>query len=135
LEQTLALIKPDAVQRRLVGAIISEIEKNDFRIVAIKALKLTTADAELFYQVHRGKSFFGDLVEYMASGQIFALLLEKEDAVEAWRKLQGNTDPGKAEIGTLRSRFGIDVQQNSLHGSDSAATALNEIRFYFGEGQ
>jgi nucleoside-diphosphate kinase len=98
-------------------------------------LKLTTADAELFYQVHRGKSFFGDLVEYMASGQIFALLLEKEDAVEAWRKLQGNTDPGKAEIGTLRSRFGIDVQQNSLHGSDSAATALNEIRFYFGEGQ
>jgi nucleoside-diphosphate kinase len=135
LEQTLALIKPDAVQRRLVGAIISELEKNDFRIVAIKTQRLTTAEAELFYQVHRGKSFFGDLVQYMASGQIFALLLEKEDAVEAWRKLQGNTDPGKAEIGTLRSRFGIDVQQNSLHGSDSSATAFNEIRFYFGEGQ
>lgn len=135
MEQTLALIKPDAVQRRLVGAIISEIEKNDFRIVAIKTQRLTTAAAELFYQVHRGKSFFGDLVEYMAAGQIFALLLEKEDAVEAWRKLQGNTDPSKAENGTLRSRFGIDIQQNSVHGSDSSATAFNEISFFFGEGQ
>jgi nucleoside-diphosphate kinase len=135
LEQTLALIKPDVVQRRLVGAIISEIEKNDFHIVAIKTLQLTTAAAELFYQEHRDKLFFDSLVEYMASGQIFVLLLEKDDAVEAWRKLHGDTDPSKAEIGTLRRRFGIDVQRNSVHASDSLATAFNEINFFFGEGQ
>ncbi|HSQ36250.1 MAG TPA: nucleoside-diphosphate kinase [Candidatus Binatia bacterium] len=135
MEQTLALIKPDAVQRRLVGAIISEIEKNDFRIVAIKTLRLTVTEAKTFYQAHRRKPFFDSLVEYMASGQIFVLLLEKEDAVEAWRKLHGHTDPAKAESGTLRSRFGIDVQQNSVHAADSLATALNEINFFFGEGQ
>jgi nucleoside-diphosphate kinase len=135
LEQTLALIKPDAVQRRLVGAIISEIEKNDFHIVAIKLLQLTTAAAKLFYQAHQGKPFFDSLVEYMASGQIFVLLLEKDDAVEAWRKLHGHTDPTKAEIGTLRQRFGIDVQKNSVHAADSLATALNEIQFFFGEGE
>jgi nucleoside-diphosphate kinase len=135
LEQTLALIKPDAVQRRLVGAIISEIEKNDFHIVAIKLLQLTNAAAKQFYQAHRGKPFFDSLVEYMASGQIFVLLLEKDDAVEAWRKLHGHTDPTKAEIGTLRQRFGIDVQKNSVHAADSLATALNEIQFFFGEGE
>ncbi len=135
MEQTLALIKPDAVQRRLVGAIISEIEKNDFQIVAIKTLKLTIAAAKQFYQVHRGKPFFDSLVEYMASGQIFVILLEKDDAVEAWRKLHGHTDPTQAEIGTLRQRFGIDVQQNSVHAADSLTTALAEIKFFFGEGQ
>jgi nucleoside-diphosphate kinase len=135
LEQTLALIKPDAVQRHLIGAIISEIEKNDFHIAAIKTLRMTTAEAELFYQAHREKPFFGSLVEYMASGQVFVLLLEKDDAVEAWRKLHGHTDPTKAEVGTLRRRFGIDVQQNSVHAADSSATALAEINFFFGEGQ
>ncbi len=135
MEQTLALIKPDAVQRRLVGAIISEIEKNDFHIVAIRTLQLTIAAAELFYKAHRGKPFFDSLVKYMASGQIFVLLLERDDAVEAWRKLHGHTDPTKAEIGTLRQRFGIDVQQNSVHAADSLATALDEINFFFGEGQ
>jgi len=135
LEQTLALIKPDAVHRRLVGAIISEIEKNDFQILAIKTLQLTSAEAALFYQAHRAKPFFDSLVEYMASGRIFVLLLAKDDAVEAWRKLHGHTDPTQAEIGTLRQRFGIDVQQNSVHAADSLATALNEINFFFGEGQ
>jgi len=135
LEQTLALIKPDAVLRRLVGIIVSEIEKNDFHIVAIKTLQLTTAEAELFYQAHRGKPFFSSLVEYMASGQIFVLLLEKEDAVEAWRRLHGHTDPTQAEIGTLRQRFGINVQKNSVHAADSLATARKEIQFFFGEGK
>jgi nucleoside-diphosphate kinase len=135
LEQTLALIKPDAVERHLVGAIISEIEKNDFNIAAIKTLQLTPAAAKQFYQAHRDKPFFDSLVEYMASGQIFVLLLEKEDAVEAWRILHGHTDPTRAEIGTLRRRFGIDVQRNSVHAADSLATATDEIQFFFGEGQ
>lgn len=133
MEQTLALIKPDAVQRRLVGAIISEIEKNDFQIVAVKTLQMTSTEAALFYIAHRDKPFFDSLVEYMASGRIFVLLLEKEDAVEAWRKLHGHTDPTKAEIGSLRQRFGIDVQRNSVHAADSLATALEEIQFFFGE--
>lgn len=131
----MALIKPDAVQRRLVGAIISEIEKNDFQIVAIRTLKLSIDAAKQFYQAHRSKPFFDSLVGYMASGRIFVLLLEKDDAVEAWRKLHGHTDPTQAEIGTLRQRFGIDVQQNSVHAADSLATALDEINFFFGEGQ
>jgi nucleoside-diphosphate kinase len=135
LEQTLALIKPDAVERRLVGAIISEIEKNDFHIIAIRTLQLTTATAEKFYQAHRGKPFFDSLVEYMASGKIFVLLLEKDDAVEAWRLLHGHTDPTQAEIGSLRRRFGIDVQRNSVHAADSLDTALKEIQFFFGEGE
>jgi nucleoside-diphosphate kinase len=135
LEQTLALIKPDAVERHLVGAIISEIEKNDFNIAAIKTLQLTPAAAKQFYLAHRDKPFFDSLVEYMASGQIFVLLLEKEDAVEAWRILHGHTDPTQAETGTLRRRFGIDVQRNSVHAADSLATALNEIKFFFGEGE
>lgn len=135
MEQTLALIKPDAVERHLVGAIITEIEKNDFQIVAIKTLHLTIAEAKLFYKAHRDKPFFDSLVKYMASGQIFVLLLEKDDAVEAWRVLHGHTDPTKAEIGTLRRSFGIDVQRNSVHAADSLATALNEINFFFGDGQ
>ena len=135
MERTLALIKPDAVQRRLVGAIITGIEENDFHIVAIKTLQLTAAAAEKFYQAHRDKPFFLSLVDYMASGQIFVLLLEKVDAVEAWRVLHGHTDPAKADIGSLRQRFGIDVQRNSVHAADSVATASEEINFFFGEGE
>jgi nucleoside-diphosphate kinase len=135
LERTLALIKPDAVQRRLVGAIITEIEKNDFHIIAIKTLQMSAEQAARFYAVHREKPFFYGLVEYMSSGQIFVILLEKDDAVEAWRVLHGHTDPTKAEIGTLRQRFGIDVQRNSVHAADSLDTATKEIQFFFGEGE
>ncbi len=129
------MIKPDAVQRRLVGAIITEIEKNDFRIKAIETLRLSAEAAAQFYRAHRGKSFFDSLVRYISSGQIFVLIIEKNDAVESWRKLMGPTRPELAEPGTLRQRFAIDVQQNSVHGADSPATALNEIKFFFGEGQ
>jgi nucleoside-diphosphate kinase len=135
LEQTLAIIKPDAVRRRLVGVIISEIEKHDFRIAAIKTLYLTSAQAASFYQAHRAKPFFVSLVEYISSGQIYALILEKDHAVEAWRQLMGPTRPELAEPTTLRRRFAIDVQQNSVHGADSETTALNEIQFFFGEGK
>ena len=135
MEQTLAIIKPDAVQRLLVGVIISEIEKHDFRIVAIKTLHLTSADAAYFYQAHRGKPFFDSLVKYISSGQIYALILEKDHAVEAWRQLMGPTRPELAEPATLRRRFAIDVQQNTVHGADSLTTAPNEIEFFFGEGK
>jgi len=133
LEQTLAIIKPDAVQRRLVGVIISEIEKHDFRIAAIKTLRMTSAEAARFYQAHRSKPFFDSLVKYTSSGQIYALLLEKDHAVEAWRQLMGPTRPELAEPETLRGRFALTVQQNSVHGADSLATAQNEIKFFFGE--
>ena len=135
MERTLAIIKPDAVRRRLVGVIISEIEKHDFRIVAIKTLRLTSAEAARFYQAHKAKPFFDSLVEYTSSGQIYALLLEKDHAVEAWRQLMGPTRPELAGPTTLRRRFAIDVQQNTVHGADSLATALNEVQFFFGEGE
>ncbi len=135
MEQTLAIIKPDAVQRRLVGVIISEIEKNDFRIAAIKTLQLTSAEAARFYQAHKDKPFYDSLVEYISSGQIYALILEKDHAIEAWRQLMGPTRPELAEPATLRRRFAINVQQNTVHGADSLTTALNEIQFFFGEGE
>jgi nucleoside-diphosphate kinase len=135
LEQTLAIIKPDAVRRRLVGVIISEIEKHDFHIAAIKTLHMTSAEAARFYKAHQVKPFYDSLVEYISSGQIYALLLEKNPAVEAWRLLMGPTRPDLAEPGTLRRRFAIDVQQNSVHGADSLTTAPNEIQFFFGEGK
>ena len=135
MEQTLAIIKPDAVQRRLVGVIISEIEKNDFHIAAIKTLRLTYDEAARFYRAHKDKSFYDSLVNYISSGQIYVLLLEKDHAVEAWRQLMGPTRPELAKPATLRRRFAIDVQQNSVHGADSVVTAPNEIQFFFGEGK
>ena len=134
MEQTLAIIKPDAVQRRLVGVIISEIEKHDFHIAAIRTLQLSPGEAARFYQAHKSKPFFDSLVAYTASGQIYALILEKHNAVEAWRKLMGPTRPELAAADTIRGRFAIDVQKNSVHGADSLPTALTEIQFFFGEG-
>jgi len=133
MERTLAIIKPDAVRRQLVGVIISEIEMNKFSISAIRTLRLTGDQAALFYQEHRTKRFYESLVAYMSSGQIYALVLEKEGAVEEWRQLMGPTDPAKAGPLTLRRRFAIDIQLNSVHGADSAATAEREINFFFGE--
>lgn len=133
MEQTLAIIKPDAVQRQLVGVIISEIEMNKFAIAAIRTLRLSAEQAALFYKEHRAKPFYGSLVAYMSSGQLFALVLEKKDAVEEWRQLMGPTDPVLAGPLTLRKRFAIDIQLNSVHGADSPATAAREIDFFFGE--
>jgi nucleoside-diphosphate kinase len=134
MERTLAIIKPDAVQRQLVGVIISEIEMNKFAITAIRTLRLSVEQAARFYGVHRAKPFYESLVAYMSSGQLFALVLEKEGAVEEWRQLMGPTDPAKAGPLTLRKRFAIDLQLNSVHGADSPATAAREIDFFFGEG-
>lgn len=133
MERTLAIIKPDAVQRQLVGVIISEIEMNKFAITAIRTLRLSVEQAACFYGEHRAKPFYDSLVAYMSSGQLFALVLEKEGAVEEWRQLMGPTDPAKAGPLTLRRRFAIDVQANSVHGADSPETAAREIDFFFGE--
>jgi len=133
LEQTLAIIKPDAVQRQLVGLIISEIEMNKFAITAIRTLRLTAEQAALFYDEHRAKPFYESLVAYMSSGQLYALVLEKKDAIEEWRQLMGPTQPALAGPLTLRKRFAIDLQLNSVHGADSPATAAREIDFFFGE--
>jgi nucleoside-diphosphate kinase len=133
MERTLAIIKPDAVQRQLVGVIISEIEKNAFHIAAINTQRLTEARAKLFYEKHRAKPFYDSLVAYMSSGQLFALILEKAHAIDEWRQLMGPTDPAQAGPGSLRARFAMDIQQNSLHGADSPETARKEIDFFFGE--
>jgi nucleoside-diphosphate kinase len=134
MERTLAIIKPDAVRRQLVGVIISEIEMNKFSISAIKTLHLTPDQAALFYEEHRTKPFYDSLVAYMSSGQVFALVLEKEGAIGEWRQLMGPTDPAKAGPLTLRRRFAINIQQNSVHGADSSAKTEKEINFFFGEG-
>ena len=134
MEQTLAIIKPDAVERQLVGVILSEIEMNRFAIRAIRTLRLRVEQAALFYREHLGKPFYESLLAYMSSGPIFPIVLEREGAIEQWRRLMGPTDPAKAGPLTLRRRFAIDIQRNSVHGADSPATAVREIDFFFGEG-
>ncbi len=134
MEQTLAIIKPDAVERQLVGVIVSEIEMNRFAIRAIRTLRLTVEQAARFYREHLGKPFYESLLAYISSGPIFPMVLEREGAVEEWRRLMGPTDPAKAGPLTLRRRFAIDIQRNSVHGADSQATAFREIDFFFGEG-
>ena len=130
-DKTLAIIKPDAVKRNLIGKIISLIEDNDFVINQIKSYHLSTVEAEMFYDVHKGKSFFKSLVDYMTSGQIIALVLHKNDAVSQFRKLIGNTNPELADSGTIRKLYAVNQTQNSIHGSDSDINAEVEINFFF----
>lgn len=133
MEKTLALIKPDAVNRNITGKIISKIEEHGFRIVAIKMLRFTKQQAEGFYAIHREKPFFSSLCSSMSSGPCIALVLEKEHAVEAWRRLMGATNPAQAEPGTIRKEFAVDLEQNSVHGSDALETANTEIKCCFSE--
>lgn len=135
MEQTLAIIKPDAVRQKKVGAIITEIEANDFGIVQVKRVDWKRDDAAAFYEVHKQRPFFHELAGFMCSGPIFVLLLEKENAVDGWRELMGKTDPLLAAPGTIRRRFGASISENAVHGSDSHETATREIRFFFGEGR
>ena len=131
LEQTLSIIKPDAVERDLSDQIKNEFKKNGFNIIKEKKVKLEKVDAEKFYQVHQSKPFFNDLCEYLSSGTIIVMILEKENAVLENRKIMGATDPQKAEDGTLRKKFGISIDKNSVHGSDSIENAKIEIDFFF----
>jgi len=131
LARTLLIIKPDAVERNLIGEIIRRVEKRGFRIVAIKKLHLTRREAEAFYEVHKDKPFYEGLVDYMISGSCLPMVIEGEEAVEGIRKLIGNTDPEKAEEGTIRKDFAKSVQENSVHASDSDKSARKEIGFFF----
>jgi nucleoside-diphosphate kinase len=133
LEMTLGIVKPNAVADRHVGEIISMAEKAGFEIVGMKLLRLKKSDAESFYDVHKGKPFFDELVEFISSGPIVVFVLKKERAVEEWRKLLGNTDPAKAEDGTVRKLFGENIGRNAAHGSDSPENAKREISFFFSE--
>ncbi len=134
-ERTLAIIKPDAVSRRLTGKIIEMIEKNDLAIVALKMVRLTARQAGMFYAVHRGKPFFDDLIEFMSSGKIVAMALEGPEAISRWRTIMGATDPKKAAEGTIRNLFGTAVNRNVCHGSDAPETALSELAFFFNFGE
>ena len=131
VEQTLSIIKPDAVERNLEQQIKSIFIKNGFQIIKEKKIKLEKNEAEQFYKVHQTKPFYNDLCEYLSSGPIIVMVLEKKDAVLANRNLMGATDPKKAEEGTIRKSFGISIDKNSVHGSDSSENAKIEIEFFF----
>ena len=130
-EQTLSIIKPDAVERNLDDKIKSVFINKGFKIVKEKKIKLEKEDAEKFYKVHETKPFYNDLCEYLSSGPVVVMVLEKEDAILANRRIMGATDPKKAEDGTIRKQFGISIDKNSVHGSDSIDNAKIEIDFFF----
>lgn len=128
---TLAIIKPDAVERRLAGQILHRIEAAGFRIRAMKLVRLSQADAEGFYEVHRQRPFFASLTAFMASGPAIVLALEAPDAIAKWRTLMGATDPAKADAGTIRKEFGASIERNATHGSDAPETADVELHYFF----
>lgn len=135
MERSLVLIKPDAMERGLSGTIISRLEGEGLKLVALKMLHMDRALAERHYAIHKEKLFFEGLVDYIASTPIVAGVFEAEGAVELIRKVMGATDPAKAEEGTIRSDFGLDVQRNSTHASDSIENAEKEIRLFFNENE
>ena len=131
MERTLAIVKPDAVLRGLTGDILKRIESAELKIVGLCKIQLSRADAERFYEVHKAKPFFKGLCDYMTSGPVVVAVLQGEGAITKWRQLMGATDPKKADPGTIRKDFGLDVEQNSTHGSDAPETAAQEISFFF----
>jgi nucleoside-diphosphate kinase len=133
LNKTFLLLKPDALQKKVVGEIISMVEKAGFNILNIRMKRWTREEAEKFYAVHRGKEFFEGLVEFMISGPVIGLLLEKENAIEDLRKLVGATDPSKAEPGTIRHKYGTNVRVNAVHASDSQESFEYEVKCFFGD--
>jgi len=135
MERSLVLIKPDAIQRELVGTIISRLEKVGLKLVAMKMLHLDKALAQRHYAIHKDKPFFDSLVNYITSAPIIAIIFEGKKAVEVIRKTMGATDPAKAEAGTIRGDFGLDIEHNTIHGSDSMETATEEIKLFFGEDE
>jgi len=131
IEQTLSIIKPDAVERNLDNQIKTLFQNKGFKIIKQKKIKLEKSDAEKFYKVHETKPFYNDLCEYLSSGPIIVMVLEKENAIKLNRDLMGATDPSKAEEGTIRKLFGKSIDKNSVHGSDSQENAKIEIDFFF----
>lgn len=133
MEKTFAMIKPDAVKANNSGKIIDRIEQEGFKIVGMKKIHLTKNQAEQFYTIHKERPFFGSLVEFMTSGSVVIMTLEKENAIKAWRDLMGATDPAEAEENTLRKLYGTNKGENATHGSDAPETAAVEIKFFFPE--
>ncbi|HMD05465.1 MAG TPA: nucleoside-diphosphate kinase [Candidatus Binatus sp.] len=131
MERTLAIVKPDAVRRGLTGDILKRIEASGLTVVAMRKIQLSRADAEKFYDVHKARPFFSGLCDYMTSGPVVLAVLQGDKAISRWRQLMGATDPKKADTGTIRKDFGIDVEQNATHGSDAPETAAQEIGFFF----
>jgi nucleoside-diphosphate kinase len=131
MEHTLAIVKPDAVSRHLIGAIVARIEEAGFTIRAMRMLHLTRREAEGFYAVHRERPFFPSLTAFMSSGPVVVMVLEAGDAIKKWRDLMGATDPAKAGPGTLRKEFGVSIERNATHGSDAPETAAFEVAYFF----
>ena len=134
MERTLSIIKPDGVQRGLIGEVVKLLEQNDLNIVAMKMLHMTKAQAEGFYAVHRERPFFGSLTDFMTSGPVMVQVLEGENAIARNRELMGATNPQEAAAGTIRADFATTVDENAVHGSDAPETAAVEIAFFFPEG-
>jgi nucleoside-diphosphate kinase len=135
LERTFSIIKPDATKRNLTGAVNAVIEKAGLRIVAQKRLRMTRAEAETFYAVHKQRPFFGELVEFMTSGPVVVQVLEGDNAVAKYREVMGATNPAQAAEGTIRKQFAQSIGENSVHGSDSPENAAREIKFFFSKSE
>ena len=131
IEKTLAIIKPDAVKKKAVGKIIQRIEEEGFKISGLKMLHLTKEEAQGFYTVHKDKPFYDPLTDFMSSGEILVMVLERENAISHWREVMGVTDPALAKPGTLRQKYGFSIERNATHGSDSPQTAEWEIDYFY----
>ena len=133
MERTLAIIKPDAVQRNLTGKILARLEDEGFAILGMKMVYMSKSDAERFYAVHRERPFFNDLTNFMSSGPAVPMVLQRQNAIETLREVMGATNPAEAAEGTIRKEFALDIEKNSIHGSDSPESAATEIPFFFGQ--
>ncbi len=131
MQRTFSIVKPDAIQRNLCGEILAHIQSAGLRIVAMKMIHMTKAQAEAFYGVHKGKPFFDDLIAYMTSGPVVCSVLEGDNAIAKYREIMGATDPSEAVEGTIRKKFAVSKTQNSVHGSDAVDTAAFEISYFF----
>jgi len=133
VERTFAIIKPDAVERNLTGTLLEKIEGAGFKIVGMKKLHLTKAQAQGFYYVHKERPFFNNLCTFMSRSPVVVLALEKENGIVDWRELMGATNPANAEAGTIRMEFGVSIEENTVHGSDSPESASFEIPYFFSQ--
>lgn len=131
MERTFAIIKPDAVAAGHIGGILSQINQNGFTIRGLKMLRMSRAQAEGFYAVHRERPFYGDLVKFMTEGPVVVMVLERENAIAKWREVMGATNPAKADEGTIRKLYGSSIERNATHGSDAPETAAAEVPFFF----
>ena len=135
MSRTFSIIKPDATKRNITGSINKIIEENKLKIIAQKRIKLSKKQAESFYSIHSDKPFFNDLIEYMTSEPVIVQVLEGDNALEKYRKIMGSTNPENAETGTIRKEHGLNIQENSVHGSDSEENAKTEIEFFFNDSE